>query len=92
MAAALDLAAGAFAAALAGFARGLLAVAGLALTAAFEREIERAQHVAIRAGDAERYLAESSALFGTLIRVVDQLAPVLRTASATLDSRRHHAA
>lgn len=45
-----------------------------------QREVDRAVAVAVHDGDENVYLAASDALFATLVRVVDQVVPVLESA------------
>jgi hypothetical protein len=53
-----------------------------------QREVERAHDVARRPGADTDYLAASSSLFGTLLEVLEQLEPALKTAVDRLDPRK----
>ncbi len=53
-----------------------------------QRELEHAHGVAIRAGTSDDFLRASSALFATLIEVVDRLIPMLVAARARLEGAR----
>lgn len=51
-----------------------------------QREVERALDVAAHGGDRVDYLAASLALFDTVIRVADQLLPILAAAQARVEA------
>lgn len=53
-----------------------------------QRELERAHDQARRPADAATYLAASTVVFDTLLAVLDQLEPALRTALAHIQERR----
>ncbi|HZJ62840.1 MAG TPA: 6-hydroxymethylpterin diphosphokinase MptE-like protein, partial [Kofleriaceae bacterium] len=55
-----------------------------------QRELERAQDIARRPGEATEYLAASASLLDTLLEVIEQVEPALKAALDRLGPRRSH--